>query len=146
MSRPKLRPLSDLLPTKGAASRPEAVSTSTSPAPEAHEPENKIGSEHTDTTKSPQANEQAFMLQSEQANKHARMEEGQQALLRSNIQARELVTSQAADFQVGPRSAVSFRMTERLQERLREYAHQTRRTKQDILDEALHEFLRRNDY
>ena len=43
----------------------------------------------------------------------------------------------------GPRSAVSFRMTERLQERLREFAHRSRRTKQDIMDQAVHEFLLR---
>lgn len=43
----------------------------------------------------------------------------------------------------GSRSAVSFRMTEGLQERLRLYAFQERRSKQDILDDALHEYLAR---
>jgi len=51
-----------------------------------------------------------------------------------------------ADFQDGPRSSVSFRMTERLKDRLREYAHRTRRQKQDVLDQAVHEFLRREGY
>ena len=44
-------------------------------------------------------------------------------------------------YREGARSAVSFRMTERLQERLRDYAYRSRRTKQEILDEALHRFL-----
>jgi hypothetical protein len=35
---------------------------------------------------------------------------------------------------------------ERLQDRLREYAHQARRKKQDVLDQAVHEFLRREGY
>lgn len=43
----------------------------------------------------------------------------------------------------GSRSAVSFRMTEGLQERLRLYAFETRRSKQDVLDDALHEYLAR---
>ena len=51
-----------------------------------------------------------------------------------------------SEYQDGPRSAVSFRMTERLQDRLREYAHRARRKKQDILDQAVHEFLRREGY
>ena len=41
---------------------------------------------------------------------------------------------------------MSFRMTEHLQDRLREYAHQSRRKKQDILDEAVHEFLMDKGY
>ncbi len=51
-----------------------------------------------------------------------------------------------AEYQDGPRSAVSFRMTEKLQDRLREYAHQNRRKKQDVLDQAIHEFLRREGH
>lgn len=46
----------------------------------------------------------------------------------------------------GPRSSVSFRMTERLKDRLRDYAHFSRRQKQDIMDQAVHEFLRREGY
>jgi predicted transcriptional regulator len=41
---------------------------------------------------------------------------------------------------------VSFRMTERLKDRLRDYAHFSRRQKQDIMDQAVHEFLRREGY
>jgi hypothetical protein len=48
-----------------------------------------------------------------------------------------------ADYKEGPRTAVSFRMTVSLQERLREYAHRERLAKQSILDDALHEFLLR---
>ena len=51
--------------------------------------------------------------------------------------------SQPLGHKDGPRSAVSFRMTEGLQERLRLYAFENRRSKQDILDEALHEYLGR---
>ena len=37
-------------------------------------------------------------------------------------------------------------MTVALQERLREYSHQERRAKQDVLEQALHEFLLRSGF
>jgi hypothetical protein len=37
-------------------------------------------------------------------------------------------------------------MTVSLQERLREYAHQERRPKQEVLEQALHEFLLRSGF
>ncbi len=89
MSRPKLSPLSSLLPSKGEATRPEVVATPLHQA--------------------------------------------------SNIADKVRPVS----YKEGPRSAVSFRMTESLQERLREYAFRSRRRKQDVLDDALHEFLDR---
>jgi len=63
-----------------------------------------------------------------QADEHDRVQASKQA-------------SKSLGHKDGPRSAVSFRMTEGLQERLRLYAFQERRSKQDILDDALHEYL-----
>lgn len=146
MSRPKLRPLSDLLPPKGAASRPEVVSHPTVQEAETNELEIKQALPHTTMLPSLDETEQSSMLQSEQRRKQANMPASNQTLEHASMQTTEIVGHDAVEFRVGPRSAVSFRMTERLQDRLREYAHRTRRTKQDILDEALHEHLRRNGY
>ena len=113
MSRPKLTALSELMPPKGAAVRPEPIV----------ELARKQDSEHS----SKQADEQT-MLQS------------------SAVEPRRSGSDHPSEYQDGPRSAVSFRMTERLQDRLREYAHQARRKKQDILDQAVHEFLHREGF
>lgn len=112
MSRPKLSPLSSLLPAKGAATRPEAVS---SPA-----------SEQGDMQEGLQASEQA----SNQSTSHGRSRP----------------ETEVDEYKTGSRSAVSFRMTERLQDRLRDFAHVSRRKKQDVLDQAVHEFLKREGY
>lgn len=98
MSRPKLSPLSSLLPQKGAATRPEPIG---------------------------QASVPALMQASKQ----------------ESVKESELGGKQAGNHKEGARSAVSFRMTEGLQERLRVYAFETRRSKQDVLDDALHEYL-----
>lgn len=146
MSRPKLRPLSDLLPSKGAASRPEVVS---------HPTIQDVRTSHLDTEQaSSQPNilakleesKHAPLLQSEQAREHASINASLQARDHASMQGPDIAADDAIEFRVGPRSAVSFRMTEGLQNRLREYAHKTRRTKQDILDEALHEHLRQHGY
>lgn len=129
MAKPKLTSLSDLMPKKGSASQPEPVSE------RASNQVLKEGSKHDISGLGDPKNR----LSVKQASEHASM------------QARGLVSEPAdpdvtAEYQDGPRSAVSFRMTERLQDRLREYAHQTRRKKQDVLDQALHEFLRREGH
>ncbi len=80
----------------------------------------------------------SFAYTSERASEH----ESKQAEVSSRKQTSNLVVGHKD----GPRSAVSFRMTEGLQERLRLYAFETRRSKQDILDDALHEFLLRAGY
>jgi len=116
MSRPKLSPLSSLLPAKGAATRPEAVS---SPA-----------SEQKDMQESLQASER----------------ESEQATKQSTSLGRSRPETEDDDYKTGSRSAVSFRMTEQLQDRLRDFAHVSRRKKQDVLDQAVHEFLKREGY
>jgi hypothetical protein len=117
MSRPKLTALADLMPPKGEATRPET-------AVEFSENQN-------------------YKHVSEHSSKQASKQPATQAILDVQNQLR---VDHSLEYQDGPRSAVSFRMTERLQDRLREYAHQARRKKQDILDQALHEFLRREGY
>lgn len=112
MSRPKLSPLSSLLPAKGAATRPEAIS---SPVSE-------------------QDVMQDGLQASEQASKH------------SSSFGRSHPETEDDEYKTGSRSAVSFRMTERLQDRLRDFAHVSRRKKQDVLDQAVHEFLKREGY
>ena len=72
---------------------------------------------------------------------HSSKQATKPASLRSSKQA-----SAQPDYQEGPRIAVSFRMTVALQERLREYSHQERRAKQDVLEQALHEFLLRSGF
>jgi hypothetical protein len=113
MSRPKLTALSDLMPPKGAATRPEPMVMF--------------------------AGKQDSELSSKQANEQIKLQV-------SADDPRRAGPDHPLDYQDGPRSAVSFRMTERLQDRLREYAHRARRKKQDILDQAVHEFLHREGY
>lgn len=129
MAKPKLTSLSDLMPKKGSASQPEPVIEHASNQVAQRTTKHAIVGLGDPTTR----------LSFEQAREHASMQD------------RRLLNKPAdpdatAEYQDGPRSAVSFRMTERLQDRLREYAHQTRRKKQDVLDQALHEFLRREGH
>ena len=72
-----------------------------------------------------------------QASEHDRVQASKQSSAR---------VSHSIGHKDGSRSAVSFRMTEGLQERLRLYAFETRRSKQDILDDALHDYLVRAGY
>ncbi len=128
MSRPKLSPLSSLLPPKGKATRPEP-----------------------NALKSKQESEQARERSEEQEDMHTREQAGERAYrhVRGRESERASVPAVGAAenaYKEGPRSAVSFRMTENLQERLREYAFRARRKKQDILDDAVHEFLKREGY
>jgi hypothetical protein len=86
-------------------------------------------------------------LAGKHASEHPSKQATEQATIQPSPQLREHASSDhPSEYQDGPRSAVSFRMTERLQDRLREYAHQARRKKQDVLDQAVHEFLRREGY
>jgi len=129
VAKPKLTSLSDLMPKKGSASQPEPVSEHAS-----NQVLKKASTHDISGLGDPKSR-----LSVEQASELASMQD------------RGLLTKPAdpdatAEYQDGPRSAVSFRMTERLQDRLREYAHQTRRKKQDVLDQALHEFLRREGH
>jgi hypothetical protein len=112
MPRPKLTALADLMPPKGAATRPEPI----------------------------------VALVTKQDSELSSKQAGEQAAAQLGVDEQRPELDQPSEYQDGPRSAVSFRMTERLQERLREYAHQARRKKQDILDQAVHEFLRREGY
>ncbi len=116
MSRPKLSPLSSLLPAKGAATRPEAVSLP--------------------------ALEQDSMQEGLQVSEGAK----KQASKQSSSTRQSLPETEENEYKTGSRSAVSFRMTERLQDRLRDFAHVSRRKKQDVLDQAVHEFLKREGY
>jgi hypothetical protein len=113
MPRPKLTALADLMPPKGAATRPEPI---------------------------------VALLASEQDSELSSKQAGEQATVQSGVGDHGQGPDHPSEYQDGPRSAVSFRMTERLQDRLREYAHRARRKKQDILDQAVHEFLRREGY
>lgn len=117
MPRPKLSSLSSLLPAKGEATRPETIAQAT---------------EATLSAVSMQASEQSRR----QAGEHDDMHTTQPASKRAAA-----TEGSPQGHKDGPRSAVSFRMTEGLQERLRLYAFETRRSKQDILDDALHEYL-----
>ncbi len=72
-----------------------------------------------------------------------------QAVEHDGMQASKKLSARASlpiSHKEGSRSAVSFRMTEGLQERLRLYAFETRRSKQEVLDDALHEYLVRAGY
>ena len=125
MSRPKLTSLSDLMPSKGEATRPETIveHAQEKESKQTSKHESKHGSVHEGIRARPLAREQA----SESALEHIRL-------------------GDPSEYRDGPRSAVSFRMTERLQDRLREYAHKARRKKQDILDQAVHELLQREGF
>jgi hypothetical protein len=155
MSRPKLTPLSDLLPQKGEATRPEAAAdpiskkASEQASDQAREPVREQAGAH--GTMSEQDSNPTNMRAGEQES----MQAVEQALvgrgIPTSVQASRSTSKRASfhgpsEYRDGPRSAVSFRMTERLQDRLREYAHQSRRKKQDILDEAVHEFLMDKGY
>jgi hypothetical protein len=125
-SRPKLTPLSALMPQKGTATRPEYVS--------------ERASEQADDRVSDQAfGELTGKLTGEW---HSERESGRASERASKAPDLE----DPAEYIDGPRSSVSFRMTERLKDRLREYAHFSRRQKQDIMDQAVHEFLKRQGY
>lgn len=128
MSRPKLSSLSSLLPAKGAATRPEVVFRASE-----HE------SKQEDITAQPQKPGQ---LSIEHASKSASMIASQT----SSVVAADRGDVVGKGHKDGSRSAVSFRMTENLQERLRLYAFETRRSKQDVLDDALHEYLLREGH
>jgi hypothetical protein len=91
-----------------------------------------------------QASNRAGEISSAQAIELAAVQAVGQPRLQQSLPAREQTSlHDPFEYLQGPRSAVSFRMTERLQERLREFAHRSRRTKQDIMDQAVHEFLLR---
>src|ERR1700722_19474331 len=61
---------------------------------------------------------------------------GEQAAAQLGVDEQRPELDQPSEYQDGPRSAVSFRMTERLQERLPEDPPQTRGKKQELLDHA----------
>jgi hypothetical protein len=157
MSRPKLTPLSDLLPQKGEATRPELVSDPLSK--EASEQARNQASERADAhgtkpgswNSSEQDSNRTFVRASEQENMQVNEQASLGQGLPTTVQGSRPRSKRASlhdpsEYRDGPRSAVSFRMTEHLQDRLREYAHQSRRKKQDILDEAVHEFLMDKGY
>jgi hypothetical protein len=158
-SRPKLTPLSALMPRKGSAARPEQFIERT------REQARELSSEH--ATNEAQAvavanevlAETVRLINSPFASEPAREAVSGSAKELSRERSDERVnnpallsTSQTSDpddpaeYMDGPRSSVSFRMTERLKDRLRDYAHFSRRQKQDIMDQAVHEFLRREGY
>lgn len=156
MAKPRLTSLSALMPKKGEATQPEVFVSYASKRASDH------AGEHVSEQASSRAIEQASILSAEETSDNRVADtdavERQPAPLamekaskQESIPVREQAREQAdpdgsAEFQDGPRSAVSFRMTERLQDRLREYAHKSRRKKQDVLDQAVHEFLRREGF
>jgi len=164
MSRPKLTSLADLMPPKGAATRPEPVVEHSSERASQRESEeasiarsiqgninpalDAAGEPRAETPTKP------LGLLSEPEHTRDMKWPANNASNHMSKLDRELVSKRAssgekddpAEFQEGPRSSVSFRMTERLKDRLREYAHQSRRQKQDVLDQAVHELLRREGY
>lgn len=174
-SRPKLTPLSALMPQKGSAARPEQVIERARES--ARELSGKLASNQSDglvesgstfaanlapitaESASERAGEQVSKLESEAAREDVSERPGfptsEPASSRTNKQAGKLASQSLAKFKDlddlaeyvdGPRSSVSFRMTDRLKDRLRDYAHFSRRQKQDIMDQAVHEFLRREGY
>lgn len=83
----------------------------------------------------------------ERSNNYANERAGERASQQPSESVSELSDLDSpTEYIDGPRSSVSFRMTERLKDRLRDYAHFSRRQKQDIMDQAVHEFLRREGY
>ena len=129
MAKARMRSLSDLMPAKGSATQPEPTIEQTR--------------EHSSKLASNLASSQQILLTREQDSLSAEASYGEGA---ASKQARVQNPDASSEYRDGPRSAVSFRMTARLQDRLREYAHQTRRTKQEVLDDAVHEFLRREGF
>lgn len=164
MSRPKLTSLAALMPPKGAATRPEPVAeysderASQRESEKARSVESNQDSLNTSVESVLRANAISPTKSLRHSSEQASTQEGAQDLSQesehvSNLDgefARKIalssISNDPAEYQDGPRSSVSFRMTERLKERLREYAHRTRRQKQDVLDQAVHEFLRREGY
>ena len=161
MSRPKLTPLSDLLPQKGEATRPEPAAdpigkkASEQATNHAREPFREEAGAYGTKLESSTSIVQEGDRTSKRASEQTNMQAGEQVSvgrgIPTSVQASRPAGKQASlhdplEYRDGPRSAVSFRMTERLQDRLREYAHQSRRKKQDILDEAVHEFLKDKGY
>ena len=172
MSRPKLTPLAALMPQKGTATRAEQVIER--PRERESEQASRLVSDQAfsevndqiavnhkplDAVLSEPARELASLPASEPASKQANGE--------ATFPTRELASGRTdkrvsgpaskraseatdpdnqAEFVDGPRSSVSFRMTERLKDRLRDYAHFSRRQKQDIMDQAVHEFLKKEGY
>lgn len=172
MSRPKLTPLAALMPQKGTATRAEKVIERASEQDSKRasglasvqafsEISDRMAADATpvNTALSEPAREFAIQLTRESAS--------EQPSEQATFPARELASewidrrvsglaservSEVTDpdnpteFIDGPRSSVSFRMTERLKDRLRDYAHFSRRQKQDIMDQAVHEFLKKEGY
>ena len=174
-SRPKLTPLSALMPQKGSAAQPEQATE------RARESARELSGEHvrnqseglvesgstfaanlastSDDSASRRASELASKLESEPARENVlerpSFPTSEPASLRTDKQAGKPASQSMtklkdlddlAEYVDGPRSSVSFRMTDRLKDRLRDYAHFSRRQKQDIMDQAVHEFLRREGY
>ena len=151
--RPKLTPLSVLMPVKGQATQPEQVGERASKPASEHvaelprerpmSPAIQGFNQQTAADSPPEVNEpahpQASSPVSERANKQAGMPAREPSVALADL-------DDPAEYIDGPRSSVSFRMTERLKDRLREYAHHSRRQKQDIMDQATHEFLRRQGF
>jgi hypothetical protein len=175
MSRPKLTSLSAIMPPKGGAVRAEPVAEpiikqasekanklvgmqDRDQADEhvieqsnsrAAEPASEISGKQASGQASSPPNIQAIEPFDKQTSKRANMQTSEHPITQTSERAREQAgLHDPSQYKDGPRSAVSFRMTEILQKRLREYAHRARqagdrRTKQDILDQAVHEFLLR---
>ena len=174
-SRPKLTPLSALMPQKGSAARPEqliervresARELSGERASNQSEELVEFGGTFAANLEpinaesgSERAREQVSKLESEAAREDVSERDSfptsEPASSRTNKQAGKPASQSVnkvkglddlAEYVDGPRSSVSFRMTDRLKDRLRDYAHFSRRQKQDIMDQAVHEFLRREGY
>jgi hypothetical protein len=158
------------MPQKGTAVRPEPISERVSLLESKHvgeqvseraSPEMEELTPPASGTVAPQSNKEAGEQASGQASDRASPLARKTASLRTGEKSSPQVSKRAsmpatrqatwdpddpAEYLDGPRSSVSFRMTERLKDRLRDYAHFSRRQKQDIMDQAVHEFLRREGY
>ena len=172
MSRPKLTPLAALMPQKGTATRAEQVierareqeskrarnlasdqafSEISDQMVADPRPVNTASSELARELANPQARESASEQPSEEVISLARDLASGRVGTRVSGPTSERVSKvtdpdDPAEFIDGPRSSVSFRMTERLKDRLRDYAHFSRRQKQDVMDQAVHEFLKKEGY
>ncbi len=172
MSRPKLTPLAALMPQKGTATRAEQVierareqESERASGPSSDQAFSKI-SDRMAADVIP-ANATLNEPERELANQLSRESASEQPSEEVTLPARELASGRTdrrvsgpaserlsgvtdpddpAEFIDGPRSSVSFRMTERLKDRLRDYAHFSRRQKQDIMDQAVHELLKKEGY
>jgi hypothetical protein len=153
MPRHERSSLISLIPQKGEATRPEpvaehaaerAIEQPREPAivqATAHESSPAIMQES--EQESIQANERASNQESSHASTPSDAPVFPSGRLRTPLQTD--LDSPAA-YQDGPRTSVSFRMTDRLRARLRLYAFDADQKKQDIIDQAVHEFLRRKGY